>query len=77
MRPFMKSGAFGIAPARIRALLRLQVAQMFNNQDARLVLDSELDNASAHQMRDLFVHVPDFRPEVGIVLFVFRDPTSL
>jgi hypothetical protein len=29
--PFHPVGAFGIAPARIRALLRLQVAQMFNN----------------------------------------------
>ena len=75
--PFHPVGAFAIATARIRALFRLQVAQMFKNQEARSVLPSELDNASAHQMRDLFVHVPDFGPEVGIVLFIVGNDASL
>ena len=41
------------------------------------MLGGELDNAGANQVRDLFVHVPDFGPEVGIVLFVLGNDASL
>ena len=50
---------------------------MLEDENTRPVLGGELDNAAAHQVRDLFVHVPDFGPEVGIVLFVLGNDASL
>jgi len=53
------------------------LARLLEEENTRLVLGGELDNAAAHQMRDLFVNVPDFGPEVGIVLFVLGKDASL
>ena len=50
---------------------------MLEDENTRLVLGGELDNAAAYQVRDLFVNVPDFGPEVGIVLFVLGNDASL
>ena len=50
---------------------------MLEDENTRPVLGGEQDNAAAHQMRDLFVNVPDFGPEVGIVLFVLGNDASL
>jgi len=75
--PFHPVGAFRIAPAAILALLRSQGAQVLKDEDAGLMGLRELDNASADQVREVFVNVPDFGPEGGIVLFVFRQDTCL
>jgi hypothetical protein len=53
------------------------LARLLEDENTRLVLGGELDNAAAYQVRDLFVHVPDFGPEVGIVLFVLGNDASL
>ena len=50
---------------------------MFKNQYACSVLPSKLDNTAAYQVCDLFVNMPDFGPEVGIVLFVLGNDASL
>src|SRR5215469_12432791 len=75
--PLHPVGAFPIAPARICALLWFESRQVFKNQYACSVLPSKLDNTAAYQVRDLFVNVPDFGPEVGIVLFVLSNDASL
>src|SRR5215470_14477077 len=77
MRPFMKSGAFPIAPARIRALFGLEIAQMLKDKHARPMCLRELDNASADEMRDLFINVSDLAPGNCIVLFPFCNDASL
>jgi hypothetical protein len=53
------------------------LARLLENENTRLVLGGELNNAAAHQVRDLFVNVPDFGPEVGIVLFVLGNDARL
>jgi len=53
------------------------LARLLEDENTRLVLGGELDNAAAYQVRDLFVNVPDFGPEVGIVLFVLGKDASL
>ena len=70
-------GAFRIASAAIRALFWSQVAQVLKHEDTDLVLPRELDNACAHQVRDLCINVADLPPSVGMVLFVFRNDASL
>ena len=75
--PFHPVGAFPIASARILPLLRTQVAQVFKHENTRLLFSRELDNASAHQVRDVFINVPDLAPEVGIVLFALCKNASL
>src|SRR5713101_2786815 len=42
-------GAFAVSPATILALLRLEVAQVLKDEDARLMSLGELDNTGAHQ----------------------------
>ncbi len=37
----------------------------------------KLDNAGAHQVGNLLVHLLDLAPEVGIVLFAFSDDARL
>jgi len=75
--PFHPVGPFRIATAAIRALFWLQVAQVLKDEDTGLVLPRELNNASAQQVRDMFIDVPDFGPEIGIVLFSFGDNARL
>lgn len=74
---FHPVGAFHIAPARIRALFGLEIAQMLKDKNARPMRFRELDNASADEMRDMFINVSDLAPEICIVLFVFRNDASL
>src|SRR5437868_2691913 len=63
--------AFAIAPVTVLALLRLQVPKMFKHQDSCRVLLGKLDNASTHQMGDMFINVAYLIPESNIVLFTF------
>ncbi len=70
-------GAFVVSPATILALLRLEVAQVLKDEDARLMSLGELDNTGAHQMGNLLIHLPDLAPQVSIVLFPFCDDASL
>ncbi len=74
---FHPVGAFHIAPARIRALFRLEIAQMLKDENARPMCFRELDNTCADEMRDMFINVSDLAPGICIVLFVFRDDASL
>ena len=50
---------------------------MLKNEYACLLLDSELDNAGTDQMCDLFINVSDLAPQIGIVLLVLGEDTSL
>ena len=59
---FHPVGAFPIASAAIRALFRFEIAQVLKNEDTGLLLPRELDNASAQQVRDLFIDVADLPP---------------
>ena len=75
--PLHPESPFAIAPSAIRALFRLEIAQVLKDEDRGPLLSGELDNASAHQMGNLLIHVADLAPEVGIVLFVLCDDASL
>src|SRR5215469_3049355 len=55
-------GAFRIASAAIRALCGAQLAQVLKHKDTGLLLPRELDNARAHQVRDLFIDLADVPP---------------
>ncbi len=55
-------GAFPIASAAIGTLFWSQVTQVLKNEDTGLVLPRELDNAGAHQVRDMFIDVADLTP---------------
>jgi len=70
-------GSFAIPPVAILSLFRLEVAQVLEDQDRGLMCCCKLDNASAHQMGDVFINLSDFAPEVGIVLFIFSNDASL
>ena len=50
---------------------------MLEDQDACLLLDGELDNASAHLVRDVLIDVPDLAPQISIVLFPLGNDASL
>ncbi len=75
--PLHPVSPFRIATTRIPALFRAQLAQVLEDEKTRPVPLRELDNARAHQVRDLFIDVADLPPEVGIVLFVFRNDARL
>src|SRR5215469_11780515 len=62
--PFHPVGPFGIAPAAIAALCWLQGAQVLKDEVTGLLLPRELHNARAQQVRDVFIDVPDFGPEI-------------
>src|SRR6266567_2427021 len=70
-------GPFRISPPTIRALFRLEVPQVLEDEYRSFLLRGELHNASAHEMSDLGVYGADLAPEVGIVLFVLCDDASL
>ena len=70
-------GPFAIASAAIPALLRFEVAQMFKDEDARLVLSGKLDDASTHLMGQLLIAVPDRAPQGNVILFTLGDQASL
>jgi hypothetical protein len=50
---------------------------MLEDENTRPVRLRELDNAAACQVRDVFINVSDLAPEIGIVLFIFRDEARL
>src|SRR2546423_4350501 len=68
--PLHPECSLGISLATILPLLRLEISQVLKHQDGAVLLCCELDNTSAHQMRDLLIYLSDLPPEVGIVLFV-------
>ncbi len=70
-------GAFGVAPARVPALFRLEIAQVLKNEKRSSMLSGELDNARTHQMGKRLITVSELAPEGGIVLLVFRQDASL
>src|SRR3989442_1486245 len=65
-------GAFAIASVAVLAFGRFEIAQVFKHQDGRPVLFSKLDNASTHQMREVFICSLDLAPEVNVVRFTLR-----
>ena len=75
--PLHPVSPFRIATTRIPALFRAQLAQVLEDEKPRPVPLRELDNARAHQVRDVFIDVADLTPQVGIVLFIFRNDASL
>src|SRR6266481_7771595 len=75
--PLHPVGAFAVPPVAILPLLRAQVPQVLEDEDASPLLAGELDNPGTHQMGDVLIPVADLAPEVGIVLFVLRDDASL
>src|SRR5207237_264899 len=75
--PFHPVGAFGIATTRILPLFGFEAAQVLKDKNACPVLSRELDNASTHQVRYVFIQMADGCPEGSIVLFVLRDDASL
>lgn len=75
--PFHPVGSLRIATTRILPLFWLEIAQVLKDQDAGLMFLGELDNATADQVRDVFIKMADFAPEVGIVLFILRQDASL
>ena len=68
---------FAIAASAILALFRFEVAQMLKDENGCPLLLGKLDNAGAHQVGNLLVHLLDLAPEVGIVLFAFSDDARL
>ncbi len=70
-------GAFGVAPARVPALFRFEIAQVLKNEKRSSMLSGELDNARTHQMGKRLITVSELAPEGGIVLLVFRQDASL
>jgi len=68
---------FAIASSAILAFGRFEIAQVLKHQDASLILFGKLHNASAHEMRDIFIDLVDLVPEIYIVLFTFREKASL
>ena len=68
---------FRISPPTIRALFRLEVPQVLEDEYRRSLLRGELHNASAHQMSDLGVYSAYLAPEGGIILFALCDDASL
>jgi hypothetical protein len=76
MRPAHPVGSLRIATTRILPLFWLEIAQVLKDQDAGLMFLGELDNATADQVRDVFIKMADFAPEVGIVLFILRQDAS-
>jgi hypothetical protein len=75
--PLHPEGSFAVPPVAVRALFRLEVAQMLKDKDRSPLIAGKLDNTGTHQMGNLLVHLRDLAPEVGIVLFVLRDDASL
>jgi hypothetical protein len=74
---FHSESPFRISPPTIRALFRLELPQVLEDEDRRCLLRGELHNASAQHLRDLGVYGADLAPEVGIVLFVLCDDARL
>ena len=75
--PLHPESSLRVATARIRALLRLEVAQVFKHQNGSPLLRSKLHNASAHQMSDMLIHMADLAKDRRIVLFVCCYDTRL
>jgi len=70
--PLHPVGAFAVASTAIRAPGRFEAAKMLKHEDLGTMLFGKLDNASAHQVRDLLIDMGDLPPEVDIVLFALR-----
>jgi hypothetical protein len=70
-------GAFRVATVRILALLRLEITEMFKDENACLMLGGELDNARTHQMGKGLITMAELAPEVGIVLLSFGQDAGL
>src|SRR5260370_27686827 len=75
--PFHPVGPFTVSAMAILAPGRLEIAQMLEHQDVRLLCLCKLDNAGAHQVRNLLIYRADLAPEVGIVLFILGNDASL
>src|SRR5450759_1364593 len=75
--PLHPESSLSVPSAAILALCRLEVSQVFKHQYGSPLLYGELDNASAHQMRNVVIGVADLAPQVGIVLFADRDHAGL
>src|SRR6266496_1147276 len=69
--------SFAIPSVAIFAPVWLQVPKVLKDQDSSPVLLGKLDNANAHEMRDVLVCIVDLAPEVYVVLFPFGYDTGL
>jgi hypothetical protein len=70
-------GPFAIASSAVLAPGRFETAKVLKHEDLCPMLFSKLDNASAHQMRKGVIYVVDLAPKGDVVLFAFRENTSL
>ena len=49
---------------------------MFKDENAHLMLRRKLDNTSAHQVGNVFIHLTNLVPEVHVILLVFCENAS-
>jgi hypothetical protein len=75
--PLHPEGAFDVPSAAILALLWLEIAQVLKSQNAGSMLNGKLDNTCAHLMGLRVVAVPEFLPEIGVILLTFSDDARL
>jgi len=75
--PFHPECSLGIPASAVLFFNGSEIIEVLKHQNGCFMLLGKLNNASACEMSCLFIHVPDFIPEVSIILFTLCNDASL